>query len=279
MKLIRILLVCIMTVPMFMSKAHSIALETLTPEQLMDYGQKLYDDLDYGSAAGAYDTIVFYYPASPLREEAMYKWIVCYLNNGDSWEVLKGMDRFLVQYPSSKYAEEVKKYQKMLKNIVRGNREQPKYSISNRIADNWIGSYYPDFYNLSMVTGQYGNEYRPEQFDTAMYWLDKCIERAPKTVAAAKAQYTKGELYLKQDRKEDYLKAVAEYQKVIDEYFDIEPYYAGQAGIKIAVIYQDYLRDKDKAINAYKAIVDKFKNDLNNYFVRYAQTQIAVLSE
>ena len=51
-------------------------------------------------------------------------------------------------------------------------------------------------------------------------------------------------------------------------------------GVKIATIYQDYLRDTKKAIEAYKTfIIDRLKNDPNNYWVRYAQTQIAFLSK
>jgi len=242
-------------------------------ERIFNYAEGLFSAQEYGLARESYLKVLYLYPENQYQDDAQFKIGETYVREGNMWWALRAWEKFIKKYPNSERIPEVKKKLDFVRTIVQ-QWEQPIITIEERTANRYIDWGY-SFMLRSVSSGEFGIVLNKEEFDTAMYWFDKVISEFPNTHLAAKAQYFKGETYLRQEKPSGYEKAIEEYQKVIDNYPNT--HWADEAGIRIGDIYKDKIRSKKKAIGAYQKVVERYNGNPNNYYVSYAKTQIEYL--
>lgn len=244
-------------------------------KQLFNYAQGLFLNNETTLAKESFYKIIYLYPESEFKKDALFMIAKCYEKEGNFWYAKWTYEKFIKEYPADKNVEEAKKYLELC-NINIQDSEKPLLTAEERTADKYINFGYT-FMVRSVRTGEFGIVYNQEELEAAFYWYNKVIKEFPNSERAAKAQYFLGDAYMQQARQADYEKAVVEYQKVIDNYPDT--YWAKRAGIQIGDVYQNSIRDKKKAIEAYKKVVEMLKDNPNSYFVSYAKAQINYLSK
>jgi len=183
---------------------------------------------------------------------------------------------FYVNYSSARinYIEKIYPEEEMLIQRTFHDWGQRLLDTDEHLANKYV-DLANNFLGRAVRKGEFGIVYSQEELDAGMYYLKEAIKLAGKSYVGARAQFSMGEAYLKMERQADYENAIKEFQKVVDEYPDY--YWTDQAMVKIGDIYKDFIRDKNKAIEAYKNIIKKRNADPWNYFVEYAIAQIKFL--
>jgi len=257
-------------------------------DKLFRYAEALFNVEEYGRAKETYLKIIYMYPKNKYTDESQYKVGECLQRQWNYWCAIKEWEKLIEQYPDSRFVTRAKEQIKLAKKYLEES-EPPILTIEEQLANRYIDRGNQHLNNS--VVSIWGLIKKQSEFDEALNWYDKAISICPNGHLAAKAQYMKGELYMRfvqQDNYEKYyqilndedrtylMKAIEEYQKVIDNYPDT--YWAKRAGIKIGDIYRENLRDKIKAIDAYQNVINRIK-DQDNYYVRYSSAQLVYLTK
>ena len=246
-----------------------------TPEELFKMGKAQFECYETGGM-GYFYQVLYLCPKNEYQEEAAFLIAKSYTLGGDWYRAIFHLEKFLKNYPQSKFVEEAKTL--LIDSKALSLRTIfPRWSIESRLGDAYVGYGYSHV-TRCVRTGEYGSVFDKNEFNSAMYWFDKVINELPKTPVTVSAYSFKAQVYLMSDKESDYKKAIEEFQKgAALDYLDT--FYGGRCWILIGDVYKDQLKDRKKAIESYKAVIDRYKDDPDNYFVSYAKAQIIFLSK
>jgi TolA-binding protein len=261
--------------------AQQPAQQQLTAKSSLILGDELYAQKRYDQAIKEYLKVAYLYADAGLSEEALYKTGLSLFMQGGSgtFYAVEQWKKLLEKYPDGKWAGETKQKIKdanVITHTSLNGSEPPVVTLEDKVASRFEG-WGEEFMGRSKQwVDKIGQDvYNEEELKKAFYWFDKVIAEYPKTVSAAKSQYYRGECYFKKPGQADFKSAVAEYQKVVDNYPDV--FWANQALMKMADTYKDSFMDEKKAIESYKKLIERNGSDQNNYFVMYAKSRLELL--
>ena len=238
-----------------------------------NYAEILFDSELYASALEVYLKIVIFFPKSEFTEFSEFKIGKCYQRLGKYWLAIKQFESFIEKYPDSKLVQNAKDEIKLTKLYIQ-NKDKYAVDIKDFLCDEYI-NFGNEFINRSEKITSYGKLYIKEEFEKGVEWFRKAIEDFSDSPRVPRAYFDLATAYRRTDKKADYETAISILKKIVDNY--PESVWADRALVTIGDIYKDNLQDNKKAIEAYQKVIEKYKNDPNNYFVKYAEAQIKIL--
>jgi TolA-binding protein len=238
------------------------------------YAELLFETQAFTLAKNEYLKILISYPENEHCEDALYKVGTCLWHEGSYTQAIQQWEKLENSYPNSKYIPNVRKGIEYLK-IFMYDYEPTAMTVEELLANEYINWGIQSLQKSKRNT-EFEIQYKTDELESALYWFKEAIEICPKDSSiAAKAQFKIGDAYLYQEKYQDYDNAIIEYQKVINNYSS--NYWTNKALKAIAVIYKDFIRDKNKAIDIFTKLAIRNNCELNNYFVRYSVTQLKYL--
>jgi len=269
-------LVLFLSIAFFLSALESqkVLGEELTEDQKnFSYAEALFNAELYEQALENYLKVLHFFPKSEFIEVVNFKIGKCYQRLNKFWLAIAQFESFMKKYPESKLAEETKREIELTRLYIQ-NRDIYAVDMADFLCDEYINRG-NEHINRSEKTTTYGKLYIEEEFKTGIYWFKKAIAEFPNSPRVPRALYDLASAYRRTDRKTDYETAIAELQKLVDNYPNTV--WDDRALIAIGDIYKDNLQNNKKAVEAYQKVIEKYKGEQNNYFVKYAEAQIEIL--
>lgn len=236
------------------------------------YAEGLFEARQYSDAIAEYLKVIALYPDNEFKDKSQFKIGESYslLSNDGVWLSINEWQKLIDKYPSSSLVEKARENIKLAK-IFLQREEIPIITEEDRVSDRCL-YFSKDARWSSAYMGGYGMVYNAHFKEMSLLWADRVITDYPATLYAVNALMYKAALYNEQQSKKDYIAEIAEYQKIVDQYPD--SVYADRAQSSIGDIYENNLRNRKAALETYQKLIDRRKNDPDNYYVSYAEAQI-----
>jgi tetratricopeptide (TPR) repeat protein len=262
----------VMFTGLFLLSVNAALAEKIPAGKLFNYAEALFEVQQYGYAFEEYTKIVDLYPDNKYKDDAQFKKGECLYHISSLWFAIEEWQKLIAKYPNSGLIGKAKENIK-LANILLQRSELPTVSVDDKVANRFIDIANWARWNCAIPTDSGGYVYDKELKQIALSLYDRITAEFPKSPIAIKAQFLKATLYEEQHKKNDYLTAIAEFQKIADTYPD--NYYGDESLKKIGDIYEGNLGKRKEALAAYQQIIDRKKSDPDSYYVSYAEAKIA----
>jgi TolA-binding protein len=244
-----------------------------TPDKMWELAQKCIECNSPDLAREMCLKILYLSPKNDFQDDAQYLLGVAFERVGSLYFAIEEWEKLIQKYPDSSWVPKAKEKIALAKTAL-VDSVYDTVTLEDRVAEKYIW-WADDFKNRSKTFSDTGVIRYKDYLNAAEYWYTKVITMFPKSNKAPHAQYNLGDAYLYQDDPGFFQKAVDAYELVVANY--PKSIWANKAALQIGIVYEDNIRNKKKAIDAYQNVLERNGNDLNNYYVTFARARLQYL--